>query len=131
MRERLDPERSLKALLYRMVRNRAYNDRRHHRVRASKHRLLREKRASTYDGADLPDVVMNGHALQEKLWTWIDELPERQREALVLSRFENLSHGEVAATMEISPHTVNNHIVRALKTLRDRIYAFEPGLLQQ
>ncbi len=48
---------------------------------------------------------------------------------MLLSRFEGLSHQEIAAVMEISPRTVNNHIVQALKTLRDRIRAFEPDLL--
>jgi len=31
--------------------------------------------------------------------------------------------------MDISPHTVNNHIVRAMDRLRDRLRAHRPDLL--
>jgi RNA polymerase sigma-70 factor (ECF subfamily) len=31
--------------------------------------------------------------------------------------------------MDISPRTVNNHIVRALKHLRERVDDYEPNLL--
>ncbi|MFB6272415.1 MAG: sigma factor-like helix-turn-helix DNA-binding protein, partial [Salinibacter sp.] len=51
--------------------------------------------------------------------------------ALVLSRFDGLSHEEVADVMDISPRTVNNHIVRALKHLRGRIRDYEPNLLDR
>jgi len=32
--------------------------------------------------------------------------------------------------MEISPRTVNNHIVRALNTLQEKVEAYDPSLLQ-
>jgi RNA polymerase sigma factor (sigma-70 family) len=54
---------------------------------------------------------------------------DRQREALRLSRFDGLSHEEIAGMMEISPRTVNNHLVKALKHIRDQIRAYEPNLL--
>jgi RNA polymerase sigma-70 factor (ECF subfamily) len=67
--------------------------------------------------------------LDRRLRRWIDDLPDRQREALSLSRFEGLSHEAIAEIMDISPRTVNNHIVRALKSLRQNVHAYEPGLL--
>ena len=127
VRSRLDPDRSLKAFLYRMVRNRAYNRQRNRRTRSAKHALLRQERQ--HHPADRPDHQANGKLLDTHMQAWIDELPERQREALVLSRYEGLSHDEVAAVMEISPRTVNNHLVRALKHLRDRLHDHEPNLL--
>jgi RNA polymerase sigma-70 factor (ECF subfamily) len=54
------------------------------------------------------------------LKNWITDLPERQREAFELSRFEGLDHDEIASVMNVSSNTVNNHIVAALKRLRDR-----------
>jgi RNA polymerase sigma-70 factor (ECF subfamily) len=50
---------------------------------------------------------------------WIKELPDRRREAFVLSRFEGLDHEEIADVMDISSNTVNNHIVAALDYLKD------------
>jgi RNA polymerase sigma-70 factor (ECF subfamily) len=57
-------------------------------------------------------------------------LPDRQREALLLSRYEGLSHAEIAEIMGVSPRTVNNHLVSALKSIRNNVVAFEPALLQ-
>lgn len=129
-RSTLDPSRSLEAFLYRMVRNRAYNHQRNHRTRTAKHKLLKEEEGLSHKTSDLlPDTSLNAKTLEAKLEEWIEALPDRQREALLLSRFEGLSHQEIAAVMEISPRTVNNHIVQALKRLRDRIRAFEPDLL--
>src|SRR5690606_13876833 len=48
----------------------------------------------------------------------IDALPKRQQEVFQLSRYEGLSHEEIAETLNISKHTVNNLMVQALRTLR-------------
>ena len=52
------------------------------------------------------------------LYHWVSQLSERQREAFELSRFEGLDHHEIAAVMKVSPRTVNNHIVDALRNLQ-------------
>jgi RNA polymerase sigma-70 factor (ECF subfamily) len=49
------------------------------------------------------------------------DLPARQREALLLTRFQGMTHQEAAETMGCSPRTVNNHLVRALRALRERV----------
>ena len=64
------------------------------------------------------DSRENVNDLSEKFGEWIEQLPERQQEAFELSRFEGLSHTEIATVMEVSPKTVNNHIVAALRQLR-------------
>lgn len=126
MRERLDPDQSLKALLYRIVRNRAYNQKRNAANRRSKREEM------TYDTRppqDDPQGALDAERLERRLNDWIDALPERQQEALRLSRFEDLSHDEIASVMGISPRTVNNHIVRALRRLREQVQAYDPRLL--
>jgi len=118
MRESLAPEESLEALLFRMVRNRAYNTKRDRRTRDRKHaQLKRNTNPVQPDGG----VQLDADRLDEILRTGIDELPDRQREALTLSRFQGLSHEAIAEVMDISPRTVNNHIVAALKKLRRRV----------
>lgn len=126
MRTSLNPEESLEALLFRIVRNRAYNKERDRRTRASKHDAIgREAEPVTPE----PGAQLDADLLESNLRQWMKELPERQREALVLSRFEGLSHDAIARVMDISPRTVNNHIVRALKRLRRRVNAHHSGLL--
>lgn len=124
----LDPERSLRALLFRMVRNRAYN---HERDRRRRAKLLREEGEVIANGRpEAPDGRVRAKHLDGLLRQWIEALPERQREALLLSRYEGLSHEEIAQVMDISPRTVNNHLVRALKTLRGEVSKYEPELLE-
>ena len=120
MRARLDPSRSLEALLYRMARNQAYNRNRNRQSRSSKHESIHYERA-TDQALERPDEQFEGQALYDRLYRWIDQLPARQREALLLSRHEGLSHSEIGDVMDISPRTVNNHIVAALKYLREQL----------
>ena len=58
------------------------------------------------------------HELNKKIRSIIEELPEKCREIFLLSRFENLSHKEIAEKLNISTKTIENHITRALKILR-------------
>ena len=130
LRESLDPSQSLKAYLYRMARNRSYRFMRDERTHAEKHEILKWAASGHRPAAEEPDVQVDIEALTERLRGWINELPERQREALLLSRFHQLSHREIASVMEVSPRTVNNHIMRALEHLQGRIQLFEPTLIE-
>ncbi len=116
-RERLDPDRSLKAFLYQTVRNLALNLGRDSRNRAA---LLAERYEAPTPAPARPDDVLAREGLRVQVEEWIEALPDRQKEALRLSRFDGLDHAEIAEVMGCSPRTVNNHLVKALRTLRDR-----------
>lgn len=115
IRDDLDPTESLEALLFRIVRNRAYNRVRNRQTRESKHDEIQRE---TEPVQPMPESEIDAERLEDALRDRIRDLPDRQREALVLSRFEDLSHDAIAEVMDISPRTVNNHIVSALKKLR-------------
>ncbi len=51
----------------------------------------------------------------------LDVLPERQKVAVVLSYFEEMSGREVAAAMELTEGAVESLLVRARRTLRDGV----------
>ncbi len=119
IRDRLDDEKSLKALLYRMTRNRCINQ-----IGAKKTSRIDDLPVSEQPVADSETDDENDYEepeLKQKLDEWIETLPDRQREAFELSRFEGLDHHEIAAVMECAPRTVNNHIVSALHTLRNHL----------
>lgn len=121
-RSSIGPAESMRAYLYKSVRNRALN--------AVRDQNLRSVRQSEY-AVDVEQSVaasdeVDAKHLNVKLQAWIEMLPNRQREALLLSRFEGLSHAEIADVMGVSPRTVNNHLVGALKFIRSKIAAFEP-----
>jgi len=129
-RDRIDPERSLDGLLSRTVRNLALN-----RLRDAKTRgdLLEERAGEVPTprfGRARPDEALARNDLERQLSRWIEALPDRQREALSLTRFHGYDHAEAASLMGCAPRTVNNHLVRALGTLRDRLAEYAPDLWQ-
>lgn len=124
LRTSLDPSRPLRGYLFRMARNRAYRHLRDERIHARKHDVLQRERMESMP-TRLPDDDVDADLLDARLRRWLEELPARQKEALVLSRFHGLSHREVGSVMGISPRTVNNHIMRALNALRVRLEAYE------
>jgi RNA polymerase sigma-70 factor (ECF subfamily) len=115
MRASIDPDRSLRSLLYTLVRNEALNQRRAMDRRRDRHSEYAPSRNP------LPPENVEAEALRTRLQQWIDDLPERQREAFRLSRFDGLTHAEIADVMNIKPRTVTNHVTKALQTLRDRL----------
>jgi RNA polymerase sigma-70 factor (ECF subfamily) len=121
VRQNIDPEQSLKSYIYRMVKNRAINSLRDSKYEESG---LDEVISNVSVGPEVYEVDEQDDRLSP-LIKWIDNLPERQQEAFKLSRFEGLSHDEIAAIMDVSPRTVNNHIVAALKSLQEKSSEFQ------
>lgn len=84
------------------------------------------------DGAE--PVAVRDHAEstaeRDQMWFWLSRLPRRQRAALVLRYYEDLSDTEIADVLECAVGTVRAHISRALATLRlnlpDRERVLEP-----
>src|SRR5690606_28050715 len=57
--------------------------------------------------------------LSDYLDQMLNQLPDRQREVFKLSRFEGFTHQQIAEELKISPNTVKNHMIQALKTIRN------------
>ncbi|MBP1663805.1 MAG: polymerase sigma-70 factor, expansion family 1 [Bacteroidetes bacterium] len=58
--------------------------------------------------------------LEAKLWKMIDELPERQREIFLMAKRDGMAYKEIAEETGLSVKTVENHVTRALKSLRQK-----------
>ena len=120
IRATVDPNRSLNALLYTMVRNLALNHKRSAKYEAG---TLPEQ--GPLDDSPSADERMDTDMLRVRLAQYIRELPERRREAFTLSRYEGLSHEEIAQVMQLTPRTVNTHITLALRDLRKKVRALQ------
>jgi RNA polymerase sigma-70 factor (ECF subfamily) len=59
--------------------------------------------------------------LKETVDRIIDNLPEKQREVFLLSRYENLSHKEIAEKLNISTKTVEYHISQSTSAIRNKL----------
>ena len=88
--------------------------------------IKREKRMDFSEPALLPETPTVPAAAENleyedtrnTIQTAIDRLPERCRIIFCMSRFEEKSHKEIAAELEISTKTIENQMTRALKALR-------------
>jgi RNA polymerase sigma-70 factor (ECF subfamily) len=74
MRGDLDPEESLEALLFRIVRNRAYNTERNRRTRSTKQDELKHDTEPVQPDAG---AQMDAERLEADLRAWMEELPDR------------------------------------------------------
>ncbi len=68
-----------------------------------------------------PDQYIDRDNLEKEIHTIIDGLPPKCGQVFKLSRLEGKSHQEISETMGISKKTIENHMTRALRTLRDQL----------
>jgi RNA polymerase sigma-70 factor (ECF subfamily) len=64
------------------------------------------------------ETAIHGRELQEQIDKVVDTLPHRQRLIVEMSRKEGLSMKEIAVSLGLALQTVNNHLHRALKSIR-------------
>lgn len=91
---------------------------------------LRDRKITWGDDAELPSLPdtqpgtqsqLEAAELQRLLDQYIEELPEKCRLVFILSRFESLSHAEIAEQLHISVKTVENQMTKALRFLRQAL----------
>ncbi len=69
----------------------------------------------------MPDASLLENELQEAIEKAITELPERQRMALVLRRYEELNYEQIAEILDLSVPAVKSILFRARTELRARL----------
>ncbi len=116
-RTELDIHTSLRAYLRRAAVNRALN------YLKSSRRFVSDEpehlvRAADTSALDIRNK-MEQETLEDALHAAIDTLPEKCRVVFSLSRFEQMSHREIADHLGISIKTIENQITKAMKTLRE------------
>ena len=88
------------------------------RRRGTVRRHLRNAEPHPVEGADQPVIVGAEHAA---LMAALRQLPQRQREVLVLRYWSELSEAEIAAALGIRPGTVKSAASRALAALETKL----------
>lgn len=118
-RTELDIHTSLRAYLRRSAVNRALNHLKSNR------RLLFDQSEQYEQAADesAGDIrrKMEQETLEDALHAAIETLPEKCRVVFSLSRFEQMSHREIAEQLGISVKTIENQITKAMKILRETL----------
>lgn len=79
------------------------------------------KESSNYETIDynIPDLIFDENALNNKIYTSINALPEKQRIVFMMNRFENQTYVEIAEILNISVKSVEKRMQRALNTLKN------------
>ncbi|WP_163718508.1 RNA polymerase sigma factor [Mangrovibacterium lignilyticum] len=72
------------------------------------------------DDVDLVEQL-DTEEMKEMLNNLIEKMPKRQREVFKMKHFKNSSYKEIAEALNISVNTVENHIVKAHRFLKEHL----------
>lgn len=122
-RDTLESITNLNAFLYTLTKNRCIDYYRQvTRINAKKESLDNiQERELNFKMEALQQFDTNmcsANEIEELLDKAIEKLPEKCRRIFILSRIEGLKYEEIAAKLDISVHTVQNHITSALCKLK-------------
>jgi len=122
-RTEIEVQLSLKSYLYRAVHNQCLNRFKHGTIRA---KYKSEFMHLNDEAHDSTNSRVEYSELQKALSHAVKQLPAQCRRVFELSRAEQLSYQEIAAQLQISRNTVENHMVKALRLLRESLKDFLP-----
>lgn len=110
-REQLETIQSVKSYLYKAVRNNCLT-----RIRDAKPTTPLETVAPDQL---LPDDEQEERSeMEARIWKMIDELPERRRQIFLMAKRDGLNYKEIAAQTGLTVKTIENHVFRAMQSLR-------------
>jgi RNA polymerase sigma-70 factor (ECF subfamily) len=121
---RYEPRAKFTTWLLKITRNLVFNELR----RRSRHPAVplqsqteEEERPLKDEHAVAPDATLLEHELQEAVDAAIARLPETQRMAVILRRYEELSYEEIAEALDQSVSAVKSLLFRARTELRESL----------
>jgi RNA polymerase sigma-70 factor (ECF subfamily) len=114
-REKLEIHISLKGYMYACARYQVFN---HLRRNKEKNNVALFDDLEKRFQHTTPETELMHDELVQQLNIIIESLPEKCQVVYKLSREEQLSHKEIAERLSISTKTVENHITKALHTIR-------------
>jgi len=114
-KDKLDPQRDLWLYLFVIAKRLSINTLRQHYQSANAFEQLAIKMAEIHN---VTEEEIIAHDLEQFTQKILQKLPKQQQQIFKMSRLEGLTHKEIAERLRISPNTVKNHMVEALKTLK-------------
>ncbi len=125
-RETLAIHTSVKPYLYAMVRNACLNVIKHEKI---KQKYAGEELAMAERTHDSVAHAVASNELEYRIKVALEGLPEQCRMVFTLSRFEELKYSEIAEQLNISVKTVENHMGKALKIMREKLKDYLPLII--
>lgn len=108
-----------KAYLFRAVKNGANN---YHKISRLNFQHLEEEEVQDIEdlSAD-PFQTYVSKDITRMLYDLIDQMPERRRLIFYMYRIEGFSYKEIAALLDISVRTVEDHLVKGFQFLQEKV----------
>ncbi len=122
-RASLNIRTAIRPYLYAMVRNACLNVIKHNKVKQM--HVVEETALSPQTHEGVADAV-HASELEIHIQRAMNKLPEQCRLVFKLSRFEELKYAEIAEQLDISVKTVENHMGKALKIMRQELQDYLP-----
>ena len=124
-RMKYEPKAKFSTWLYRIAVNHCLNEIRSRKsqpaVAAPVNDLLEEP------AGEHPDSRLSRQELQRAVKAAIDALPENQRMAVILARYEEMSYDEIAETLGLSLEAVKSVLFRAKENLKQALSKYARG----
>jgi RNA polymerase sigma-70 factor, ECF subfamily len=117
IRENVDIQKSVKSYLFTSVRNACIN---HIRDNKKFQSSILDIELSEMNFIELSDNIAYSE-LENKVNAILATMPEKTRQIFEMSRFENKKYKEIASELNISEKTVEAHMSKVLKILRQEL----------
>jgi RNA polymerase sigma-70 factor (ECF subfamily) len=131
IRHELNLDSNLRNFLFTLVKNDCLNILKHRQVLLKHHEKIRwmEMHYQYESLSRMGDNYLEFDELKHKIDLAIQNLPEHCRVVFEMSRFEELKNREIAEKLGVTQKTVEAHLTKALKILRDELKDYLPVIL--
>jgi RNA polymerase sigma-70 factor (ECF subfamily) len=118
-RDQLDKDRNIKSLVYTMVKNHSLEVLRRDGIGLRVVRIISKTEEDSQ--SNIQEEEIENYKLLDQIYVSIRQLPPKCGEVFTLSKVNGLTYTQIAERMNISVKTVENHMGKALKLLREMI----------
>ncbi len=128
IRNELNAESNLRNFLFTLVKNNCLNILNRRQILLKHHEKIRwmEMHYQYESLSRIGNDYLEFNELKEKIDLAIQKLPEHCRVIFEMSRFEDLKNREIAEKLGVTQKTVEAHLTKALKILRNELKDYLP-----
>lgn len=118
-RDLLNEQTSFKAFIFTIAKNYIFNLL---SKRVSETAYKHYYRDATSNQVNSTEESCYFHELKNTIEQMVSKMPDKRKQVFTMSRLEGLTNQEIAAQLNLSLSTVENHINKSLKTLKEQLH---------